>query len=252
MKIHFIYSSNAKSVSTFKYMVKTYGQSDVETADCIVVLSGDGMVLRAFHETIDLKLPIYGMNCGKIGFLTNEYSKDNLVDRIKSATAFKINPLRVTAKNHDGETFNTIAINELYLLRQTHQSAKIRVIVDGVVQIKELICDGVIAATQIGSTAYNYSANGPIIPPNSQLIAVTPISSFRPRKWRGALLNSNTVLDFEVIDHVRRPVCAVADYAEFRNVYKINVVEDRSTVLNLLFDKGCSFEKKIIAEQFMT
>ncbi len=251
MKIHFVYSSNAKSVSAFKYMIKTYGQCDLMSADCIVVLSGDGMVLRTFHETISCNLPVYGMNCGKIGFLTNPYFKDNLIERIKNSTAFEFHPLKIHAKNRDGETFDTMAINELYLLRQTHQSAKIRVIVDNVVQIKELICDGIIAATQIGSTAYNYSANGPIIPPNSKLLALTPISSFRPRKWRGAILNSNTVLDFEVIDSVRRPVCAVADYAEFRNLHKVNIVEDKTTTLNLLFDKDNPFDKKILSEQFM-
>lgn len=233
-------------------MTKTYGHYDLMSADYIVVLSGDGMVLRTFHETISYGLPVYGMNCGKIGFLTNPYSKDNLIERIKNSTAFKIHPLKIHAKNRDGETFDTMAINELYLLRQTHQSAKIRVIVDNVIQIKELICDGIIAATQIGSTAYNYSANGPIIPPNSKLIALTPISSFRPRKWRGAILNSDTVLDFEVIDSVRRPVCAVADYVEFRNLYKVNIVEDKNTTLNLLFDKDNPFDKKILSEQFMT
>lgn len=233
-------------------MTKTYGHYDLMSADCIVVLSGDGMVLRTFHETISYGLPVYGMNCGKIGFLTNPYSKDNLIERIKNSRAFKIHPLKIHAKNRDGETFDTMAINELYLLRQTHQSAKIRVIVDNVIQIKELICDGIIAATQIGSTAYNYSANGPIIPPNSKLIALTPISSFRPRKWRGAILNSDTVLDFEVIDSVRRPVCAVADYVEFRNLYKVNIVEDKNTTLNLLFDKDNPFDKKILSEQFMT
>jgi len=232
-------------------MTETYGQYDPVSADCVVVLSGDGTILRAFHETIKYGLPIYGMNCGKIGFLTNPYSKENLLKRINDAVAFKIHPLKIKIENHNREVLNTIAINEMYLLRQTHQSAKIRVFVDGVLQIKELICDGIIAATQIGSTAYNYSADGPIIPPNSNLIALTPISTFRPRKWRGALLSSDTVLDFEIIDHARRPVCAVADYVEFRDVRKVNVVEDKNTTLSLLFDKDNSFDKKVRAEQFM-
>jgi NAD+ kinase len=234
-------------------MVRLYGQVDLEHAECIVVLSGDGMVLRSFHETFGQKsIQIYGMNRGGIGFLTNPYSKNNLVERIKSAVPFKIHPLKVTAENNSGEIFNTIAINELYLLRQTHQSAKIKVIVDGSVKLNELTCDGIIAATATGSTAYNYSANGPIIPPGSNLIALTPISSFRPRRWRGALLNSNTLLNFEIIDNVRRPVCAVADYEEFRNVSKVSVSEDKDNELTLLFDKDNMFDKKILNEQFTT
>jgi NAD+ kinase len=250
MKIHFIYSSNAKSQEAFRYMVKIYGQADVAEADCVVVLSGDGMVLRAFHEIANRKLPIYGMNRGKVGFLTNSYSKDNLVERIQNATALKIYPLKVTVENSSGEVFNTVAINELYLLRQTHQSAKIKVVVDGVIQMNELICDGIIASTEIGSTAYNYSANGPIIPTGSKLIALTPISPFRPRRWHGALLRSDSQLKFEVIDRFRRPVCAVADYVEFRDVFKIDVSENRDMLLTLLFDQDNQFNKKILREQF--
>lgn len=250
MKIHFICSTNLKSQQAFKYMVKLYGQVNLNLADCIVVLSGDGTVLRAFHETAEFGLPIYGMNRGKIGFLTNPYTKNDLISRIKCAVPHEFHPLDVVIENEHGEIFNSIAINELYLLRQTHQSAKIKIIIDDVIKMNELICDGIIASTATGSTAYNYSANGPIIPPYSNLIALTPISSFRPRGWRGALLSSNKLIQFEVIDHIRRPVCAVADYVEIRNVSKITVKEKKDMKLCLLFDTDNTFDKKILEEQF--
>jgi NAD+ kinase len=233
-------------------MVGTYGQSELESADCIVVLSGDGMVLRAFHETAELGIPVYGMNRGGIGFLTNTYRKENLIERIEKASPLKIHPIRVMAERQNGETFNTIAVNELYLLRETHQTAKIRVKVDNILRIPELVCDGIIAATSTGSSAYNYSANGPIIPTGSRLMALTPISSFRPRGWRGALLSADTVLDFEVIDHTKRPVCAVADYVEFRCVSKVRVYEEKNMLLTLLFDEESELQKKILEEQFAT
>ncbi|MDR1375264.1 MAG: NAD kinase [Holosporaceae bacterium] len=250
MRIHFVCSFNARSKSAFRHMVKQYGQSELAEAECIVVLSGDGTVLRTLHDTFDKKIPVYGMNRGGIGFLTNNYFKDNLEERIRQATQLKIHPLRVIASRDSGESFNTIAINELYLLRETHQSAKIKVRVNGVLRIKELICDGLITATPTGSTAYNYSADGPIIPVGTGLVALTPISPFRPRCWRGALLNTDTMLDFEVIDHLRRPVCAVADYAEFRQVSKVSVFEDKSIALTLLLDANNTLEKKILDEQF--
>jgi NAD+ kinase len=233
-------------------MVKRYGQSEINEADCAVVLSGDGMVLRTFHETFSKKIPIYGMNRGGIGFLTNEYAKDDLPERIQKAIPLKITPLKMVAENENGESFSTIAVNEVYLLRETHQSAKIKIKVNGLVKIKELICDGLISATPAGSTAYNYSANGPIIPLESKLMILTPISPFRPRYWRGALLSSGTLLDFEIIDHKNRPVCAVADYLEFRKVSKVSVFEDKDTTLTLLFDGNNGLEKKILDEQFST
>jgi NAD+ kinase len=250
MKIRFIYSSNGKSKSAFNHMTKRYGQSRLEEADCIVVLSGDGMMLRAFHETAELGIPIYGMNCGEIGFLTNVYSDDDLISRIENAVPLKIYPLKITATRSNGEAFSTIAINELYLLRESPQAAKIRVKVNDIVRINELICDGIIVATAIGSTAYNYSANGPIIPLGSALIALTPISTFRPRGWKGALLPSDTVFDFEIIDHDRREVCAVADYIEFRHVYSVKVQQENDLPLTLMFDRDNPLKDKILSEQF--
>ncbi|GHT93841.1 NAD kinase [Alphaproteobacteria bacterium] len=252
MNIHFICSPNAKSQNAFECMIEAYGQSELNNADVIVVLSGDGTVLRAFHETAELGIPMYGMNRGGIGFLTNTYQKDDLIKRIERAFPLKIHPIRIIAERCNGEMFNTIAVNELYLLRQTHQAAKIRVSIDGIERIPELVCDGIIASTATGSTAYNYSANGPIIPVGSRLMALTPISSFRPRGWRGALLSSDTIIDFEVVDHCGRPVCAVADYVEFREVSKVRVHEEKNITLTLLFDEGRQLEKKIIEEQFAT
>ncbi|GHU15442.1 NAD kinase [Alphaproteobacteria bacterium] len=252
MNIHFICSPNTKSQSAFECMVEAYGQSVLKDADVVVVLSGDGMVLRAFHETAEFGIPVYGMNRGGFGFLTNAYQKEDLVERIEKSFPLKIHPIRIIAERYSGEIFNTIAVNELYLLRETHQSAKIRVRVDGIERIHELVCDGIIASSSTGSTAYNYSANGPIIPVGSKLMALTPISSFRPRGWRGALLSSDAVIDLEVIDHSRRPVCAVADYVEFREVSKVKVYEEKDITLTLLFDEGNQLEKKIIEEQFAT
>ncbi|MDR2681980.1 MAG: NAD kinase [Holosporaceae bacterium] len=252
MKIHFVCSNNTKSRDAFDCMVKIYGQAELNNADCIVVLSGDGMVLRIFHETAGMGIPVYGMNRGGIGFLANTYRTDNLIERINNAFPQKIHPIRILAERDNGKTFDTIAINELYLLRETHQTAKIKVKVDGVLRMPELVCDGIIAATSTGSTAYNYSANGPIIPPGSQMMALTPISPFRPRGWRGALLSSDTVLDLEVIDHAQRPVCAVADYAEFRGVSKVRVYEEKNMTLVLLFDEESKLQKKILEEQFAT
>lgn len=250
MKVHFVTSSNSKAQTAFRYMTKRYGQSALDEADCIVVLSGDGMVLRTFHENFMRGIPVYGMNRGMLGFLANPYKKSDLIERIENATELKIHPLRLIAEKDGGEAQSTIAVNEVYLLRETHQSAKIRVIVNGEVRIEELICDGLITATPTGSSAYNYSANGPIIPVGAKLLALTPLSAFRPRGWRGALLSSDTNLEFEILDHVRRPVCAVADYVEFRQILRIRVFEDLNITLRLLFDEDSRLEKKILNEQF--
>jgi NAD+ kinase len=231
-------------------MVKRYGQANIDEADCVVVLSGDGMVLRAFHENYNRNLPIFGMNRGVFGFLTNKYSKENLEERIQKSLRIKFHPFRVVVEKFDGEIFSDIAVNEVYLLRETHQTAKIGIKVDGVLRMKELVCDGLISATAIGSTAYNYSAFGPIIPLKSRLMVLTPISPFRPRNWRGAVLSADTVLDFDIIDNVRRPVCAVADYVEFRHAIKIRVFEDKNITLTLLLDEDNSLEKKTLDEQF--
>lgn len=231
-------------------MVKLYDQAPLEKADCIVVLSGDGTILRTLHETAGLGLPIYGMNRGKIGFLANQYSKNDLIGRINNAIAHEFHPLEVVTENVSGKKFTSIAVNELYLLRQTHQSAKVKIFIDNVERMKELICDGIITATATGSTAYNLSAGGPIIPISSKLFALTPISSFRPRHWKGALLSSDKSIRFEIIDNIRRPVCAVSDYIEVRDVSRVIIKEKKDMTLRLLFDKWNNFDEKILEEQF--
>ena len=252
MKIHFIASSSERSKNAFECMTKLYGQTDISKAECVVVLSGDGMVLRTLHETYRLELPIYGMNCGALGFLTNKYETENLPQRIKRAHATKIHPLQMFAELDDGSILDEIAFNEVYLLRETHQSAKIKVIVDGIERIDELVCDGLITASPLGSTAYNYSAGGLIIPQKVPLVALTPISVFRPRSWRGALLPIDTKFEFEIQDHKRRPVCAVADYVEFRKAYKVRVSQNKNITMTLLFDEDSRIEKKVLDEQFAT
>lgn len=252
MRIHFVYTSNSKSRSAYRYMVKQYGQCRPEEADCIVVLSGDGMVLRSFHENYKYNIPIYGMNRGELGFLTNDYQKENLIERLQKAVPIKFHPLRANLRRNNGEEFSTIAVNEVYLLRETHQSAKLQVKIDGQVMIKGLVCDGLITASSIGSTAYNYSAGGPIIPQGTPLLALTPISPFRPRCWKGALLREDTTIELEVMDNSRRPVCAVADYEEFREVVNVNIFEDKAVNLTLLLDSDRTLQQKVLEEQFAT
>lgn len=252
MKIHFVCSSNSKSKSAYRYMVKTYHQYDIEEADCIVVLSGDGMILRSFHEYSQYNLPVYGMNRGELGFLTNKYVKENLFKRIEEAIPFKFHPLKAEILTANNSFATSIAINEVYLLRQTHQSAKLKVKINGQLRLQELVCDGLITASPLGSTAYNYSAGGPIIPLESSLLALTPISPFRPRCWKGALLTGDTVVEVEVFDHARRPVCVVADYVEFREALKVKIYRDTTQFLTLLLDSDNTLEKKVTEEQFAT
>ena len=252
MKIRFFHSSNQKSKQAYEYMVERYGQYSSEEADYAVILSGDGTILKAFHENYPNNLPVYGMNLGELGFLTNKYQVEDLLERIQRAVPLKFHPLKAQIEKNNGERFTTIAVNEVYLLRETHQSAKLQVKINEEVMIKELVCDGLINASEIGSTAYNYSAGGAIIPMGSSLMALTPISSFRPRGWRGALLPDDTVVELEVWDNFRRPVCAVADYVEFREVVKVKICCDKSTELCLLLDPDNCFRRKVIKEQFAT
>jgi len=252
VKIHFVYSSKARSRNAYEAMVELYGQYPVHEADCIVVLSGDGMILRAFHENYQHNLPVYGMNRGDLGFLTNKYRTEDLIRRIENAVPLEFHPLRAWIEKENGETCSAVAINEVYLLRETHQSAKLRVKIDGVVRLKELVCDGLITSSALGSTAYNYSAGGPIIPSGSPLMALTPISSFRPRCWRGALLPENTCVELKVLYGSTRPVCAVADYVEFRNAVNVKIVQDKSLTFSLLLDPDNTLDKKILEEQFAT
>jgi len=227
-----------------------YGRADPEAADVIVALGGDGFMLETLHRFLPMGTPIYGMNRGSVGFLMNRYSEDNLIGRVKDADLVELHPLRMTVETVDGKEQIALAINEVSLLRETRQAAKLRITVDGVERLEELICDGAIVSTPAGSTAYNLSAHGPIIPLGAEILALTPISAFRPRRWRGALLPCTATVGFEIIEGRKRPVSAVADFTEIRDVQRVTVREDRSICLSLLFDSDQNLRERIIKEQF--
>ncbi|MDA0306391.1 MAG: NAD kinase [Proteobacteria bacterium] len=220
-------------------------------ADVIVALGGDGFMLQSLHDNIEHGRPIYGMNRGSVGFLMNTFDEDGLLDRLAKAEPAEVRPLHMSAQNTDGETHEAMAINEVSLLRQTRMAAKIRIDIDGVERMAELVCDGALVATPAGSTAYNVSAYGPIIPIGAGLLALTPISAFRPRRWRGALLPETAVVTFEVIDPKDRAVSATADYTEIRDVMKVTVRQDTGTAITLLFDPEHDLEERIVKEQFL-
>ena len=219
-------------------------------ADVIVALGGDGFLLETMHMVRGRDVPVFGMNCGSVGFLMNAFSEDDLPERLGQAQATVLHPLRMTAVTETGAREVAVALNEVSLLRQNRQAAKIRISVDGRVRIEELICDGVLVATPAGSTAYNLSAHGPIVPLSANLLPLTPISAFRPRRWRGALLPSTAEVLFEVLEPDKRPVAAVADAYEVRNVISVSVVEDRAIQWTVLFDPDTALSERIIAEQF--
>ena len=219
-------------------------------ADVIVALGGDGFMLETLHRHIDRHLPIFGMHRGSVGFLMNSYSPYNLLERLAKADRERLHPLAMQATTADGTVHQALAINEVALLRQTRQMAKIRISVDGVMRLEELMCDGVLLATPAGSTAYNLSAHGPIIPFSSGVLALTPISAFRPRRWRGAVLPHKVAVTFEVLEPGKRPVSAGADFIEVRDVVRVDVRETRETSLTLLFDHDHNLEERVLKEQF--
>ncbi len=231
-------------------LIARYGQAADEDAQVIVALGGDGFMLETLHENLRNGRPIYGMNRGSVGFLMNEYSEDALLERINAAERALIHPLAMTAIDTDGKSHQALAINEVSLLRQTRQTAKLRISIDGKVRLGELSCDGALVATPAGSTAYNLSAHGPIIPLDAKILALTPISAFRPRRWRGALLPHTAKVTFEILEADKRPVSAVADNFEVRNVAEVHVAENRDVTLHMLFDAGRSLEERVLAEQF--
>ena len=225
----------------------------LEEADMIVALGGDGFMLQTLHAMLERHriVPVFGMNLGTVGFLMNEWRDGELDGRIGRARSFAVAPLQMIAETIDGERVELPAINEVSLLRETRQTAKLEVRVNGRVVLPELVCDGVLVATPAGSTAYNFSAQGPILPLGSQLLALTPISPFRPRRWRGAILTESAEIEFRVLDAVKRPVSAVADQREVRDVTTVRVSIDRSQTLKLLFDPEHALDDRIVMEQFM-
>ncbi|MGZ5925482.1 MAG: NAD kinase [Rhizomicrobium sp.] len=218
-------------------------------ADIVVALGGDGFMLQTLHAFLGTGKPIYGMNLGSVGFLMNEYRTENLLERLAAAERAVVHPLRMKAHSARGVT-EALAFNEVSLLRETRQAAKISILVDERVRIAELICDGVLVSTPAGSTAYNLSAHGPILPIEAALLALTPISAFRPRRWRGALLPHRARVRFEILESAKRPVSAVADDFEVRDVSAVDVAEDRSIAMTMLYDAGHNLDERILAEQF--
>jgi len=247
-----IIASKAKDAQKARVELETVYPTVPEVkADVIVALGGDGFMLETLHRFMGKAKPIFGMNRGTIGFLMNEYRKAGLVNRLKAAKEHALHPLRMRAKTVDGKTYEALAINEVSLLRETRLAAKIKIHVDGRVRMEELVADGVLVATPAGSTAYNLSAYGPIIPLGTELLALTPISAFRPRRWRGALLPASSKILLEVAEPRYRGVSAVADQKEIRDVAEVSIAEDRSVALRVLFDPGHALDERILLEQFV-
>ena len=227
-----------------------YGDHPMPETDLVVALGGDGLMLQTLHQGMRRNIPVYGMNFGSVGFMMNSFSEDNLDQRLAAAQQTRIYPLSMQVLDVAGGTRTALALNEVSLFRSTYQAAKIEIIVDGETRLEELICDGVLLSTPAGSTAYNLSAHGPILPIEAQLLALTPISPFRPRRWRGAILSNRAVVKFVTREAAKRPVSAVADNVEFQNVVEVTIHEDRSHGVTLLFDPGTSLEERVLSEQF--
>lgn len=250
-RIAFLAAATEIAAAARARLVALHGDCVPEEADFIVALGGDGMMLETQHRLLGRNQRIYGMNCGSVGFLMNDFREDALPERLLAAQAATLHPLRMrTHAGTEDVAAEALAINEVSLLRETRQAAKIRILVDGKERLPELICDGVLVSTPAGSTAYNLSAHGPIVPLGANLLPLTPISAFRPRRWRGALLPAEARVVFEVLEWEKRPVAAVADYTEVRDVRRVEVWEDRAVSLTLMFDPDHGLSERIIAEQF--
>jgi len=249
-KIAFSASQRPEAQEALQRLTRRYGLCAEEEADVVVALGGDGAMLDTLRRRFEDHVPVYGMHRGTIGFLMNEYDEDDLPERIERSERARLNPLRMTCTTTDGEDIVYLAINEVSLFRQTAQTARLKIIVDGKERMPELSCDGVLVATPAGSTAYNLSVQGPILPIGARLLALTPISPFRPRRWRGALLRHDAKVLIEVQSPERRPVAAAADNQEVRRVASVAVHEDRHHHLTLLFDPGHALDERILREQF--
>ncbi len=250
IKVNFYSANTKKAGSALKNLKKKYKNYPMNKADVIVALGGDGTILSALHKSIKLSKPIFGINRGEYGFLTNPYKNIDLIKRLEKAKKTEMHVLKMLTTKKNGKKIEVMAINEVSLLRNSRHAAKIQVQVDNIIRIKELVCDGILLATPAGSTAYNLSARGQIIPMNSNLLALTPISPFRPRSWRGALINSKSKVSFIILDEKKRSVNASADFKEIKDVKKVEIKEDRTIKLSLLFDPDHHFDKKVLKEQF--
>ncbi|MCP5082727.1 MAG: NAD kinase [Alphaproteobacteria bacterium] len=248
--IAFIASDAPEAQAALTDFSERFPSVPASEASVVVAFGGDGFMLQAMHQFVSTGKTIYGMNRGSVGFLMNEYSETALEDRLARANVTEVHPLRMEAEDAAGNQHNALAFNEVSLLRQTYQAAKLSLAIDGRTRLDELICDGVLLSTPAGSTAYNLSAHGPILPVNSPLLALTPISAFRPRRWRGAILPCEAEVTIEVLEPEKRPVSAVADHDEFRNIRKVHIAEDQSQTVRLMFDEGHSLEERVLSEQF--
>jgi NAD+ kinase len=250
-RIAFVAADAPEARRAANRLSKLYGTMPPDEADVVVALGGDGAMLQALHRFVSTGKAIYGMNRGSIGFLMNGYAEKGLRERLLAAEPTTIRPLRMEACDKNNRVQKALAFNEVSLFRQVHQAAKLRITIDGKPRMEELICDGILLSTPAGSTAYNLSAHGPILPVNSQLLALTPISAFRPRRWRGALLPREAKVRIEVLESNKRPVAAVADHVEVRDVARVDISEDRKRSARILFDRGHSLAERVIAEQFL-
>ncbi len=253
-KLAFVASRRPEAQEALDELASIYGNVDPKDADAIIPLGGDGFMLETFRRFLPLVtsgVPVYGMNKGTIGFLMNKYDPDNLIKRLEHATITPVHPLSMKAKAAGG-TFEDIAFNEVSVFRQSQQAAHIQVSVDGKIRLKRLISDGIMLSTPVGSTAYNLSAHGPVIPLGADILALTPISAFRPRRWRGALLSGHAKVRFDVLDPNKRPVSASADNSEIQDLISIEISQDEDTTLTMLFDEEHGLAEKILQEQFAT
>ncbi|MDC0037580.1 NAD kinase [Alphaproteobacteria bacterium] len=250
MKFYFINSKSKEAIDAKDFFISKYGQNKPEDADIIVPIGGDGFLLKNLHDFHQLNKPFFGINYGSVGFLMNAKNDDNLEVLVNQSKETVLYPLQMNAVDINNKSFTSIAFNEVSLMRQTHQASKIKIKINEIERIKELVCDGVLVATAAGSTAYNLSAHGSIIPLNSNLLALTPISAFRPRRWRGALLQYNTNINFEIIDNIDRPVSATADHNEYRDIIKVDIISSNKNSCKILLDSKHSMEERILKEQF--
>jgi NAD+ kinase len=248
--IAFLPAQAPEAQAAAESLARMYGNASPQMADVIVALGGDGHMLRMLHEHGPQGKPIYGMNRGSVGFLMNDYAEEGLAERLEKAETTSIRPLRMRAEDAQGKLHEAIAYNEVSMLRETWQAAKLRISVDGRVRMDELVCDGVLVSTPAGSTAYNLSAHGPILPIDSRLLALTPISAFRPRRWRGAILPHEARVTVAVLEADKRPVSAVADHHEIRNVRQVEVAEDPNMHVSIMFDSGHNLAERVLIEQF--
>lgn len=249
-KIAFIASEVTEAQNALQRLAQRYGNVKPHEADAIVALGGDGLMLQTLHACMNEQIPIYGMNRGSVGFLMNEYREDNLIERLQAAEVTRIHPLSMIAYDKAGKAHKSLAINEVSVFRERFQAAKLQIAIDGKVRLHELICDGVLVATPAGSTAYNLSADGPILPIFAPLLALTPISPFRPRRWRGALLSNAAHITITVIEPGKRPVSATADHFETRDVLRVEIEQAHAIDLYMMFDQGHDLDERVISEQF--